>query len=200
MPITTKETPVFTYTDMSATMYGQKSVNVRSLPTTDGEKIGTLSMNQEVTVTGQCNETGWYRIIFTPQGGTSNGSEAFVSNNYLGANKVEVQAEIPSGNGGTDTTAASTNDGEVCPYPLYTIMYDQGGVPYFYGVWGGSANMDADNYAKTEACIAEIDAHVRTLRENGGYTGSSHQVSWESVGTYSGVQIVRRFLTNVEFR
>ena len=48
---------VYTYTDMSATMYAQQSVNVRDLPSTDGEKVGNLSTNQEVTVTGQCNET-----------------------------------------------------------------------------------------------------------------------------------------------
>ena len=52
----------YTYTDLSQTMYAKQSVNVRSLPSTDGEKLGGLSTAQEVAVTGQCNETSWYRI------------------------------------------------------------------------------------------------------------------------------------------
>lgn len=84
-----EETPAFTYTDVSATKYAQQSVNVRSLPNTDGEQLGALSLNQEVTVTGQCNETSWYRIDF-------NGTVGYVSNNYLGDAKVEVQASQPA--------------------------------------------------------------------------------------------------------
>ncbi|MBQ8230795.1 MAG: hypothetical protein IJZ34_02525, partial [Lachnospiraceae bacterium] len=38
----------YTYNDMDATMYAQKTVNVRSLPNTDGEKLGSLSTNDEV--------------------------------------------------------------------------------------------------------------------------------------------------------
>lgn len=51
---------VYTYTDMSATMYATQTVNVRNLPSTDGEKLGSLSTNQEITVKAQCNETSWY--------------------------------------------------------------------------------------------------------------------------------------------
>ena len=73
----------YTYTDMSATMYAQSNVNVRDLPTTDGEKLGALSTNQEVAVSGQCIETGWYRFEY-------DGQTAYVSNNYLSDSKVEV--------------------------------------------------------------------------------------------------------------
>lgn len=66
----------FIFTDLSQTKYAINSVNVRDLPSTDGTKLGGLSKAQEVTVTGQCNETGRYRITY-------NGSEAFVSNSYL---------------------------------------------------------------------------------------------------------------------
>ncbi len=75
----------YTYEDMSATMYAKQSVNVRSLPSTDGEKLGALAYSQEVNVTGKCNETGWYRINF-------NGSVGYVSNNYL---LTEKPAEQP---------------------------------------------------------------------------------------------------------
>lgn len=78
----------YTYTDMDATMYAQKTVNVRSLPNTDGEKLGSLSTNDEVKVTGQCAETSWYRIEYS-------GNVAYVSNSYLGNDKVVVQTEAP---------------------------------------------------------------------------------------------------------
>lgn len=78
----------YTYTDMDATMYAQQTVNVRSMPSTDGEKLGSLSTNDEVKVTGQCAETSWYRIEYS-------GGVAYVSDSYLGNDKVVVQAEAP---------------------------------------------------------------------------------------------------------
>ena len=81
--------PEYTYTDMSAAMYATQTVNVRNLPNTDGEKVGSLSTNEEIAVTGQCNETGWYRF-------EHNGSTAYVSNNYVSDTKVEVAASEPA--------------------------------------------------------------------------------------------------------
>ncbi len=54
-----KVTEAYTYIDVNKTMYAQNAVNVRDLPSTSGNKLGALRKNQEVTVTGQCNETGW---------------------------------------------------------------------------------------------------------------------------------------------
>ena len=84
-PLTTEPVTQYTYTDMSATMYAQQTVNVRDLPDTSGNKLGSLSTNDEITISGQCNETSWYRFEY-------NGSIAYVSNKYVGENKVEVQA------------------------------------------------------------------------------------------------------------
>ena len=61
-PPTAEPVPQYTYTDMSATMYAQQTVNIRNLPDTNGNKLGSLSINDEVVITGQCNETSWYRI------------------------------------------------------------------------------------------------------------------------------------------
>lgn len=81
--------PEYTYTDSTATMYAKSVVNVRDLPSTDGERMGGLSYNQEVAVTGSCNETGWYRIDY-------NGSVGYVSGSYLLTEKiVEVVVETP---------------------------------------------------------------------------------------------------------
>lgn len=71
---------VYTYTDMNQTMWAKSSVNVRDLPSTDGNKVSSLKGGQEVTVTGRCNETGWYRL--------DNGN--FVSGNYLADSKPVV--------------------------------------------------------------------------------------------------------------
>lgn len=79
----------YTYTDLDAVKYAKQSVNVRSLPTTDGEKLGALSASQEVKVTGQCNETGWYRIEFE-------GNVAYASNNYLVDEKPSTTASASS--------------------------------------------------------------------------------------------------------
>ena len=68
--------PKYTYKEMNKTMYASSSVNVRELPSTEGKKLGKLTSWQEVSVTGQCNETGWYRIDFK-------GKTGFVSESYL---------------------------------------------------------------------------------------------------------------------
>ena len=80
-----EETSPYSYTELNQVMYAQSTVNVRDLPEQTGGKLGSLSTNQEVTVTGQCNETGWYRISY-------NGGEGFVSNSYLGTEKVAVKS------------------------------------------------------------------------------------------------------------
>ena len=80
--------PKYTFTDLNKTMYATSSVNVRNLPSADGDKVGSLSKSQEVKVTGQCNETKWYRI-------TLNGTTAYVSNNYL-SDKKPVAESTPS--------------------------------------------------------------------------------------------------------
>ena len=74
----------YSYSEMSAVMYVVKAVNVRDMPSTDGQKIGALKAAQEVTVTGQCNETSWYRIDY-------NGQVGYVSNNYIAAEKPAAE-------------------------------------------------------------------------------------------------------------
>lgn len=87
------QAPTYTYVDLYKTMYAKSSVNVRDLPSTDGNKLGGLSKAQEVHVTGQCNETNWYRIEY-------NGGIGYVSGSYLVNEKpeVETQPREPSSN------------------------------------------------------------------------------------------------------
>ena len=114
---------IYTYTDMSATMYATQTVNVRNLPSTDGEKIGSLSTNQEITVTGQCNETNWYMFDY-------NGQTAFVSNDYLSTEKAEVQQPAP------ETTQVS-NVPNIADYPVNTWI-DMG--DYFFYITPADAD------------------------------------------------------------
>lgn len=95
-----ENTSGYTYADMSATMFAQQTVNVRDLPDTSGNKIGSFATNDEVVVTGQCNETGWYRISY-------NGGVAYVSNSYVASEKVAVSQ--PKNN--TESSAAAGNNG-----------------------------------------------------------------------------------------
>lgn len=80
---------VYTYTDMSSTMYATQSVNVRDLPGTEGRIIGQLSSNQEVHITGQCNESGWYRLVYNEQ-------IAYVSDHYIAIEKKSTQQNTQS--------------------------------------------------------------------------------------------------------
>ena len=111
----------YTYTDMSAIMYAQQTVNVRDLPDTHGNKIGSLSTNDEIKISGKCNETGWYMFEY-------NGSVAFVSNKYVSENKVEVQ-QAPADNGSEQSQAPNTpasNSGDWKTLYSAGTWYDMG--------------------------------------------------------------------------
>ena len=159
----------YTFEDMDATKYAKSTVNVRSLPNTDGEKLGGLSTNDEVKVTGKCTETGWYRIEYSD-------GIAYVSDEYLADEKFEIQASAPA-----------QSSSEVFPYELYKV-YGEGANVYAYTPWGGPATQDADTSAKTDATINTL---ISLYRENTGAT--QVMCSWESVGTYNNVLIVRRY-------
>lgn len=162
--------PQFTFTDLEQVMYAKSSVNVRNLPSTDGTKLGGLSTNQEVAVTGQCNETGWYRISY-------NSDEAFVSDKYLVTEKVVTQpVETVSQSGGevaqqpveeTPEEAPAEN-----PYPLYTVIDEGGTNVYFYFLFDGTA-------AKPEAYWTCFDQCTNILNERNG-------ISRQADGWYSG--------------
>lgn len=88
----------YTYKDISATKYAKSSVNVRDIPDSSGNRLGGLSTNDEVYVTGQCNETQWYRIAYM-------GGVGYVSNSFL-ADEKNVASSI-------QTPIATTSDPRV---------------------------------------------------------------------------------------
>lgn len=86
----------YTFTQMdNVVMYAKSGVNVRDLPGTDGKQISKLSAGEEVTVTGQCVETGWYRIVM-------NNSDAYVSDSYIVSEKPSVQTTNRGGSSASD--------------------------------------------------------------------------------------------------
>ena len=102
-PVDEASVPEFTVTDLNATKYAIQVVNVRSGPSTDFDKIGSLSTNQEVQVIFRCNETGWYKFIWT------DGSEAYVSDKYLADEKVEVAPPASNNNGSGSAASGKKN-------------------------------------------------------------------------------------------
>ena len=102
----------YSYTELSQTMYAQSTVNVRDLPEQTGAKLGSLSTNQEVTVTGQCNETGWYKISY-------NGGEAYVSDSYLGSEKVAVKSQSTASNSTSTSSEAAAEAPAEAPADPY---------------------------------------------------------------------------------
>lgn len=84
---TEPSTPEYTYTELNKTMYATSSVHVRDLPNKEGNSLGILSANKEVQVTGQCNETGWYRINYGSKVG-------YISDKYLTEALPSISSEV----------------------------------------------------------------------------------------------------------
>ena len=96
----------YTYAELSQTMYAKSAVNVRDLPSTDGKKIGSLKASQEITVTGKCDQTGWYRFDL-------NGTTGYVSDKYIVSEKPVVNTAANTNNNNTvaqGNTAANTQN------------------------------------------------------------------------------------------
>lgn len=81
---TEEQTTAFSYENMNKRLYTTVSINVRNLPTGDGEVIGYIVEGTKTFVTGRCNETGWYRIAYEDEVG-------YVCDRYL-TNECPVEA------------------------------------------------------------------------------------------------------------
>lgn len=135
------EAPAYTFTEMNKTMYCTYSCNIRSLPSTEGQKVGSLEFGTQVIVTGQCNETGWFRFEY-------NGKDAYVSGSYL--SETAPAPEDPEDEDDDD------NGGMIGEGESYT---DEEG--YIYYNWNGyivknspRASSDVINFRKA-ICYAD---------------------------------------------
>lgn len=95
----------YTYSELNQTMYAKSAVNIRDLPSTDGKKIGGLKASQEITVTGKCDQTGWYRFEL-------NNTTGYVSDKYIVSEKPVANTVANTGN---SNTAANTQQNTAAP-------------------------------------------------------------------------------------
>lgn len=164
----------YTFTDIAAVMYAQNTVNVRNLPSTDGNKLGKLSTNTEITVTGKCNETGWYRFVY-------NGSVAYVSNKYVSENKVEVQQQATTNINNSSSTASNA-----CPYTLWQPV-DEGDKIWWY-VTQPDPNWETSGHKETQAWMMDTICD-RGVANSGGFVPEGYygyaENEWIFMGTYS---------------
>ena len=177
----------YTYSEVSKTMYAKSTVNVRSLPSTSGNKLGSLSKNQEVAVTGQCNETGWYRISY-------NSSEGFVSNKYLADEPVAKAANVAQAQTGAKaktTSSSSTGDpvtdAAIAKYGPNIMIFEDGTI-YSTETWQqvGTVNdvgsvsdytKPADGYNR--AIAEQVWAYVNAERTAAGLNA----LAWDRTST-----------------
>ena len=117
-PVVTETTTAadtgYTYSEVSQTMYAKSAVNVRDLPSTDGKKIGSLKASQEITVTGKCDQTGWYRFEL-------NNTTGYVSDKYIVSEKpVSNIAANTAAAGNSNTAGNITQQNTAAPAPAQT--------------------------------------------------------------------------------
>lgn len=119
----------YTYSELSQTMYAKSAVNVRDLPSTDGKKIGSLKASQEITVTGKCDQTGWYRFEW-------NNTTGYVSDKYIVSEKPvsNVAATGNSNTAGNTATATQQNTAApaVTPAPTQTTTTTVSGTEEYF--------------------------------------------------------------------
>lgn len=78
--------------DMSAVMYTTANVVLRQEPSTESEKLRTVSAGEEVEVTGQTADGLWFRVEDTEKG------TGYISGEYLSLNKPVIQEPSSSVN------------------------------------------------------------------------------------------------------
>lgn len=102
-------------TTITGNLYAKQAVNVRNGPSTDYEKLGSLTFAEEVIVTGMA-DTGWYQIMYLDDIG-------YVSNNYIVAEKPTATVNSLSKSNTTENNSnvvnsASSNGDEF--YAVYS--------------------------------------------------------------------------------
>lgn len=100
---------IYTFTALSKTMYSTGTLNVRDLPSKDGAKLGIVEQNTALSITGQCNQTGWYRVKYDNKAGYV--SADYVSEEQIIQNNPGVRSSSNSNDDSTGITVYITNTG-----------------------------------------------------------------------------------------
>lgn len=163
------DAPKYTVTSVNATMYAKQTVNVRKGPSTDYERVGSLSQGQEVEVTGKAS-TGWYEISY-------DGVNAYVSGSYLTDTKPIASISGPldkTANSGGSTSNIDPNDPS-----LAFLIYSEAEMDEAYNR-GDLATYQAMLYANFDAYCALLGVDpgyaTTTPGEGGSSSGSTELV------------------------
>ena len=102
-PLVTQQTQAapestLTFTDCNETVYATGTVNLRSGPSTEDDKVGSLNKNQSVTRIGigTGDYASWSKVKL------SDGSEVYVASNYLTTTKPSSQSSSKPSGGSTE--------------------------------------------------------------------------------------------------
>lgn len=152
----------YTYEKMDSTMYAAEKINVRSTPSQDGEKLGTLKKGEAVKVTGKCVETGWFRVAY----GDGNG---FVSDKYV--TETAVSGTTNSASDSKDRKKDSKSNGTASST---TGKQQNTGSTASGGQSTGTATGGKTNSSATSANNSSNSSNNQSANNNSGNNGSSN--------------------------
>jgi L,D-peptidoglycan transpeptidase YkuD (ErfK/YbiS/YcfS/YnhG family) len=90
----TQAAPVYSITEINDVLITTVKLNVRDLPSQEGEVINSIPKHTKVEITGKCVETGWYRVMYQGVEGYAS-NEYFVSEDSLSwVSKLDVAKEV----------------------------------------------------------------------------------------------------------
>lgn len=147
--------------ELAATMFVTKTVNVRANPSLDGEKVGSLSLNDEVNVTGKTDD-GWYRIQYGD-------GEAYVKEGFFSNSRAELPVQtsvVNSETVDTTTVTSSSNSSDSGDHVVVPTQADTEGNLVWVPTNGGK------KYHSKPTCSGMIDPIQVTIEhaEENGYT------------------------------
>ena len=160
-PIETTK-PEYTVTKLDKTMYAKSTVNVRKGPSTDFDKVGSLSAGKQVKVVGQSDQTGWYLIQF-------DGKEGYVSNSYLQDKPVETTTPKPTTTKKPSTTSGGGSSAEE------TTTKPAGDMSYSEQVAANPNNHKADKYYIAYNADGTYDVKNTIMGTEAGVSGTQRE-------------------------
>ena len=126
-----EEVEEYTFTDFEATYFAQSNATVREEPYDTAEIIGTLSVDQRVTIVGTCNETDYYKMKI-------NGDFGYIAFDDVSEEYIEIP--VPTA---TKAVPTATKDilfigNSITFYPATSDWWGSG--------WGCGASSPAADY------------------------------------------------------